>query len=133
DSHNTADAEKQTELRWRAVTEGLHTLGADAELVDRVRQALDEGSPAVGRGGRAVIVDHGVQLVERLIRPPEQPTVRLSKVPYLVPAIAHGVDDPVYALVIVDHAGADITVHRCGRTDTVTVDGEGYPVHKASG
>ncbi|MCG7596731.1 hypothetical protein [Mycobacterium sp. PSTR-4-N] len=134
DSHDTADAVKQAELRWRAVEEDLAGQGAADELVGTVREALTGAPAAVGRGGRAVIASQGrVHLDQRLIRPPDTTLVRLSSLPYLVPAVVHGVDDPPYLTVAVDHAGADISVHHGGRTQAISVEGDGYPVHKASG
>jgi peptide chain release factor subunit 1 len=134
DTHNTADAEKQDELRWRSIAEELSAQGAGDELIDGVRRGLDETVRTAGHGGCAVVVSSGgVRLIERLIRPPEVPTTRVSGLPYLLPMVTHGVDDPPYLVVTVDHAGADVTAHHGGRSDTATVEGEGYPVHKASG
>ncbi len=133
DSHDTEDANKQTELRCRAIEEDLTGHGADDRLVSVVRDALTAAPATVGRGGRAVIAaPDGVHLDQRLIRPPDSTIVRLSSLPYLVPAVVRGVDDPPYLTVVVDHAGADIRVHRAGRTHEVSVEGDRYPVHKAS-
>lgn len=132
-THNTADAAKQFELRWRAVADDLGAQGADSMLIDSVRAGLCETSPGVGLGGLAIIANRDVRLVERLVRAPEWPTVRVSNHPYLVPVIAHGVDDPPYLLAIVDHVGADITVRQRRSTRTVSANGGGYPVHKAAG
>lgn len=134
DTHNTADAEKQFELRWRAISEELSAQGADDELIDNVRRGLTDAESADGRGGRAVVANRsGVRLVEPLIRPPETPTARLSELPYVVPVVVHGVDDPPYLVVAVDHAGADITVQQGGPARSRSVEGDNYPVHKASG
>ncbi|BBX70250.1 Rv2629 family ribosome hibernation factor [Mycolicibacterium psychrotolerans] len=134
DSHDTADAGKQAELRWRAVTEELAAQGADDQLVGTVRAALESAPAVVGRGGRAVVATRdGVQLDQRLIRPLETATARLSRLPYLIPAVVHGVDDPPYLTVIVDHAGADLAMHRGSAIRSSTVEGDRYPVHKASG
>lgn len=134
DSHDTADADKQAELRWRGIAEDLAAQGADQQLVDTVGDALRSAPPVVGRGGRALIATcDGVKLDQRLIRPPDTATARLSALPYLVPAVVHGVDDPPYLTVIVDHAGADLTLRRGHTTREMTVDGDRYPVHKASG
>jgi hypothetical protein len=59
--------------------------------------------------------------------------VRVSALPYIVPVVEHGVDRPTYAVVIVDHQGGDITLYREGTAVSDTVDGDAYPVHKASG
>lgn len=134
DSHDTADAAKQAELRWRAVADDVTAQGADEQLLDVVRTALEEAPAVVGRGGRAVIATRdGVQLDQRLIRVPDAPTARLSRLPYLVPVVVHGVDDPPYLTVVVDHAGADVVAHRGPAVRSMTVEGDRYPVHKAAG
>ena len=133
DSHDTADADKQLELRWRAVEEELAAGGADEDLIASVRQGATDTPTAVGRAGLAVIASRDVQLTETLIRPPEAPTARVSDLPYLVPVVVHGVDDPPYLVVAVDHAGADIAVHNAAGARATHVDPRNYPVHKAAG
>lgn len=133
DSHNTADADKQLELRWRGVEEELVSGGADPDLIASVRRGFTDTPPAVGRAGLAVIANRDVQLTETLIRPPETSTARVSDLPYLMPVVVHGVDDPPYLVVAVDHAGADITVHNGRGTRAAVVDPRNYPVHKAAG
>jgi hypothetical protein len=89
--------------------------------------------PPIGRSGRAVVAGaEGVVLNEHLLRPTAATVVRVSELPYVVPIVEHGFDDPNYVLVTVDHTGAEITVHVDGTLSTETVDGGGYPVHKAS-
>ncbi len=133
DSHDTADAAKQAELRWRAVADELSSRGADADVIDTVREVLTESTPTVGRGGRAVLAGRDVRVTQHLIRAPEQPVVRVSDLPYLVPAIVHGGDEPPHLVVTVDHEGADLQMRGGGRPHSSTVEGRGYPVHKASG
>jgi hypothetical protein len=132
DSHDTADARAQIELKWRALREQLERQGAEPEITDSIEQAIVAASPAVGRGGRAVVASaDGVLVNEHLIRP-TGPVVRVSPLPYIVPVVEHGVDRPPYVVVTVDHTGGDITLHRDGTVVADTVEGEGYPVHKAS-
>jgi peptide chain release factor subunit 1 len=135
DSHDTADADTQVDLRWRAVAEQLRVLGARDAVIDALGDRLRTASGDPGRHGRALIAGaDGVLLDQRLVRAPEQPTVRVSDLPYLVPVVLHGVDDPPYLTVITDHAGADLTVHHGARAaETSTVTGRARPVHKASG
>jgi hypothetical protein len=133
DSHNTADAAAQTELKWRALREQLEQQGADPALTEAIGQAVVDTAPPVGRSGRAVVASpDGVLVNEHLIRP-TGPLVRVSALPYIVPVVEHGVDRPAYAVVIVDHEGADITLYRDDTAVSDTVDGDAYPVHKASG
>jgi hypothetical protein len=78
-----------------------------------------------------VATAEGVLVDEHLIRP-AGPEVRVSPLPYIVPVVEHGDEHPTYAVVAVDHAGGDLTLHRNGVVASDSVEGEGYPVHKAS-
>lgn len=132
DSHDTQDANAQMELKWRAVREQLEEQGADPALVDNIEKVVVDARPPAGRSGRAVVASaEGVLVNEHLIRP-VGPVVRVSPLPYIVPVIEHGEEHLTYVVVAVDHQGGDITIHRDGNTTSETVDGQGYPVHKAS-
>ncbi|MDY6871944.1 MAG: hypothetical protein SV966_16100 [Actinomycetota bacterium] len=132
DSHNTEDAAAQRELRWRAVRDELDKQDAPTELIDSLQPAVLDAPPAVGRSGRGLVAGaDGVLLNEHLIRPIETPVVRVSSLPYLVPVVEHGDQHSTYVIVAVDHAGADIALHRDRSVVSDTVDGGGYPVHKA--
>jgi hypothetical protein len=133
DSHDTEDAAAQLELRWRAILEQLENHGVDDRVCTQLQHAVLDGPPPVGRSGRALVADtDGIVVDEPLLRGPSAPVVRASTLPYLVPVVEHGLEHLTYLVVAVDHAGADITVHRKGRTNRQSVDGGGYPVHKAS-
>jgi hypothetical protein len=70
DSHDTADAATQIELKWRALRERLEQQGADPALTESIGAAIVDGQPAVGRSGRAVVASaDGVLVDEHLIRP----------------------------------------------------------------
>jgi len=58
--------------------------------------------------------------------------VRVSPLPYIVPVVERGDEQPTYIVVAVDHEGGDFMVHRSGVATSDTVNGAGYPVHKAS-
>jgi peptide chain release factor subunit 1 len=131
DSHDTADAEAQLELKWRGLREQLEAQGGRA-LADIIEPVLLGARPPVGRSGRGLIASRGNVLVnEHLIRPPATSVARLSDLPYLVPLVEHAVEHHTYVLVAVDHAGADITVHRNDHDRSESVDGGSYPVHYA--
>jgi hypothetical protein len=133
DSHDTEDAAAQRDLKWRAVRDELEQGGAPAEVIEAVQHAVLDAAPAVGRSGRGLIAGaDGVLLNEHLIRPVEMPVVRVSALPYLVPVVEHGALHSTYAVVAVDHAGADIELHRDRKVESETVDGGGQPVHKAA-
>ncbi|MCV7290370.1 hypothetical protein H7J87_34090 [Mycolicibacterium wolinskyi] len=134
DSHDTEDAAAQTDLKWRGMAEELARQGAGPDLIDRLAEAVTAIPAPVGRGGRVVVANaDGVLVDERVSRADGPPVVRVSELPYIVPVLAHGIEQPTYLVAIVDHAGADIELHRDGTVTTHTVEGEGYPVHKASG
>lgn len=131
DSHDTADAEAQLELKWRGLREQLEEQGGK-ELADVVEPAVLGARPPVGRSGRGLIAAAGRLLVnEHLIRPPAASAARVSELPYLVPLVEHADQHNTYLLAAVDHAGADITVHRADVERVEEVDGGGYPVHHA--
>jgi hypothetical protein len=133
DSHDTEDADRQIELKWRSLREELETRGADPQITENIARAIEDARPAVGRSGRALVASpEGVLVDEHLIRPTSS-IVRVSPLPYLVPVVEHGVGEQSYVVVIVDHQGADITRIRGGAATSETVDADAYPVHKASG
>lgn len=133
DSHNTHDASTQLDLKWRGLRDQLQAQGAQQRVIDDIEEAVRDLQPPIGWSGRAVVAGaDGVVVNEHLVRPTAQPVVRVSDLPYIVPILQHGFEYPDYLLVVVDHAGADITIHFDGIFRTETVDGGGYPIHTAS-
>ncbi|OBI18228.1 hypothetical protein [Mycobacterium sp. E2497] len=134
DSHDTHDAEAQLELKWRALKEELDRQVAGAAVIDDIGRAVLGLRPPIGRSGRGVVAgSQGVLLNEHLTRPTAETVVRVSELPFVLPIVELGFDHPDYLLVVADHTGADITAHVNGTLRTETVDGGGYPVHKAAG
>jgi hypothetical protein len=134
DSHDTEDAAAQLDARWRDMRKHLEQQSVDEALISTLEQAVVGARPPVGRSGRGVIAGaDGVAINEHLIRPPEATTIRVSELPYIVPLVEHAVVHRTYVLAAVDHAGGDITLHQGRSERSETVDGGGYPVHKAKG
>lgn len=132
DSHDTQDAVAQLDAKWRDMRKHLEEHSIDAALTEKLEHAVRDTRPPVGRSGRAVIAGaDGVVINEHLIRPPVSTVIRISELPYLVPLVEHGVVHTSYLLVAVDHTGADIELHKGGTVHSETVEGPGYPVHKA--
>ncbi|MGY4711853.1 Rv2629 family ribosome hibernation factor [Mycolicibacterium sp. CBM1] len=132
DSHDTEDAAAQLDARLRDIRKHLEGESVEPAVIEAIDSAVRGAHPPVGRSGRAVIAaGDTIVFDERLIRPPTTTIIRVSELPYLLPVVEHGPLHTVYLLVAVDHAGADITVHRPNRVDTESVEGDGYPVHKA--
>lgn len=136
DSHDTADAATTIELKWRGLRTELERQGAGHELLRRLELAVTEQRPAVGRGSRVVVANADGVLVDQHLSEGEGTLhARVSELPYIVPALEADADGAGYLVVVVDHAGADIELHR-GRDDkktafATTVEGGGFPVHKA--
>lgn len=132
DSHDTQDAAAQLDARLRDVRKHLEERSVDAAVVEAIDGAVRGAHPPVGRSGRAVIAAGTTVVVdEHLIRPPATTLLRVSELPYLIPIVEHGHLHTTHLVVAVDHAGADITIHRAGATRSESVDGGGRPVHKA--
>ena len=133
-SPDTEDAGTPLDLKWRALRAELDEQGADESVTAEIEQAVLDVRPPIGRSGRAVVAcATGVVLNEHLLRPTADTVVRVSELPYIVPILEHGFEQPNYLLAVVDHTGAEITAHVNGTLRSETVDGGGYPVHKAAG
>lgn len=135
DSHDTADAAAQLDARLRDIRKNLEDALVDATVIEAIDTAVRATHPPVGRSGRGVIAS-GAEIVldEHLAVPPTGTTIRVSELPYVVPVVEHGMLHTASLLVAVDHTGADITLRGGGRRaggDMQTVEGSGYPVHKA--
>ncbi|BBX95804.1 hypothetical protein MLAC_10980 [Mycobacterium lacus] len=131
DSHDTFEAGERLAAEWRDIRKRLEDLGAKAELVGKLEDAVLNHRPAVGKRGRALIATSEQVLVnEYLISPPPATVIRLSDYPYLVPLIDLEMRQPTYVFAAVDHAGADVTLFQGDTVSSTSIDGGGYPVHK---
>ncbi|MBB5959968.1 hypothetical protein FHS29_006590 [Saccharothrix tamanrassetensis] len=131
-SHDTEDAAKALELRWRGLREELERQGADGDTLAAMDRAALE--PVVGKGGRALIAAHGTLLLDRVLpRPPAADTARWSRLPNLLPLAGLLGPELPYAVVVVDRAGADLHGYD-GHTEVDTeVRGDPHPLHKVRG
>lgn len=131
DSHDTADAAQQLEVKWRDIHTHLENQGAGQKIIGLLENAVLNHRPAAGRRGRAVIATSDRVLInEPLISPPPATVVRLSDYPYLVPLIDLEMRRPTYVFAAVDHTGADVTLYQGQTSSSTTIAGTGYPVHK---
>ncbi|MCW1959364.1 MAG: hypothetical protein KIH64_012640 [Mycobacterium sp.] len=136
DSHDTADAAAQLDARLRDVRKHLEEAVAEGRIDAGVIEAIDASvrakHPPVGRSGRGVIAA-GTRIVldQHLAVPPVTTIIRVSDLPYLLPVVEHGIPHTAYLLVAVDGTGGDISLYDDGRSGSQTVEGSGYPVHKA--
>lgn len=107
-SHDTEDAAKVTELRWRSVQDQLAELDALQELTGVLETAIDR-EPPVGRAGRLLVANTDTVFVdEYLAEPPAQPLVRVSSQPYLLPLADWQQSHVPHVAVAIDQHGADL-------------------------
>lgn len=133
-SHDTEDAAKVDDLRWRSVREEL----SGQDVPERTIGALDnvrDRPPPAGRAGRLIVAAGGDVLVdEYLPAPPAQPMVRVSAVPYLLPLADWTLREVPHVVVAVDRIGADLRASdAAGMVRTEDVEGRDHPVHKVGG
>jgi Bacterial archaeo-eukaryotic release factor family 2 len=134
-SHDTEDADKESELRWRTVRQRLVEAGADERTVTALEDVVRATRPA-GRAGRFLIAaGEAVPVDEYLPEPPTQPMVRVSRLPYFVPLAAGRPRIMPHVVVLVDKTGAELRA--VGADGQVlaerTVEGTDHPVHKVRG
>lgn len=130
-SHDTEDAAKVTELRWRAIRDQLAAQDAPDPTLGALDEALDQPPPA-GRAGRLLVAAGNEVLVdEYLPAPPAQPMARVSPLPYLLPLADWNQRGVPHVVVTVDRTGADLrAVDGDGTTRDEDVSGRDHPVHK---
>lgn len=136
DTHDTEDAAKLLDLRWRELRERLSEQGATRSTLDALESAVHAGNPPVGPSGRALVAAGDEVLVDtELDTPPARPIARLSKLPYLVPLVELGERPPAHVVAVADRVGADVTaVDRDGHVvDARTVEGADHHIHKVPG
>ncbi|MFC5052220.1 Vms1/Ankzf1 family peptidyl-tRNA hydrolase [Saccharothrix xinjiangensis] len=136
-SHDTEDAAKAMELRWRGVREELARQGADEETLGALEgPAL---TPVVGKAGRALIAAHGKVLLDRVLpRPPARVTARWSNLPHVLPLASSLGPTVPHVVVLADRVGADVHGYAGqgggqGEVAAEEVRGEEHPLHKVRG
>jgi hypothetical protein len=135
-SHDTADAARQLDLRWRAIRDQLGGADAAGRTLTALDTAIAESPPATGRTGRALIAAGDTVLIdERLPDPPAGQIVRWSPLPYLLPLVEQAWQQVPHVVVVVDRTGADVrAVDEHGRNRAQhPVRGRERPVHKGRG
>lgn len=136
DSHDTQDADKQLELRWRELRDQLAAQQAPGDTLNALETAVRDASRPVGRSGRALLAAGGSIVVdERLGEPPATPLSRVSDLPYVVPLTRYAEPGIKYVVAVVDQVNASVAaVGEQGRPlDTEDVGGPNHPVHPVQG
>lgn len=134
DVRNREDARERFELEWRSMRNQLTKQGASESLIARLDEVKDNHHGISGRAGRAIVATSEAVLIDDILLEPAGSTIAtLGELPYLIPLIAHGYDTEPFLIAKVDHTGADLCVRDARGRDVYgeTVDGDGFPVHKA--
>ena len=135
-SHDTENAARELELRWRAARAELAAEGAGADLLAALDEAVRTTSPAVGKAGWLLVAAGEDVLVNRLLPdPPPTPVTRFGPLPYLVPLVERDAGRIPYVAALVNKVGADVRVVDADgvvRTEHTT-EGSDHPVHKVRG
>lgn len=135
-SHDTQDAAKQLELRWRALRDQVEAEGASDKLLATLDDAVAGSETAVGKAGRAIVATEGNVLVDRrLAEPPPGPVARVSTLPYLLPLARLRAYHVPHVVALADSTGAALrAVDAYGETiASRDVEGTEHPVHKVRG
>jgi hypothetical protein len=134
-SHDTEDAAHQNDVRWRAVSAELASLGADDRTVAAIGDVV-LGDPPVGDAGRALVGANGRVLADGILpAPPVAPLVRFGSLPYLVPVLIANRPPVPHVVVVTDKIeGTFRAVDREGtELPTESVRGRDHPIHHVSG
>ncbi|MDQ0377882.1 Rv2629 family ribosome hibernation factor [Amycolatopsis thermophila] len=136
DSHDTEDAEKQLELKWRELKDALTAQHAPDGAVSALESAILDGPRATGRSGRALLAAGGEVLVdEHLANPPAATIARVSDLPYLLPLARYGELGLPHVVADVDQVGATVKAYDAHGREVASevVTGQDHPVHHTRG
>ncbi|MER7453229.1 hypothetical protein ABTW96_23385 [Nocardia beijingensis] len=129
-SHDTEDAARGTELHWRSIDAELDRSGARPRIRRLLAQAIELHPPARGRCGRLLIADETEVLAdERLPRPPDSETVRVSPLPYLLPLIEAQAEKVPHVVALVGRVSSELyALDGHGSEERQALRGAGHPV-----
>ncbi|GAA3470346.1 baeRF2 domain-containing protein [Nonomuraea roseola] len=112
--------------RWRSLREGMEE--ADQTTLDALEEAATDPAP-----GQAMFAAGGeLMLAETLSEPPPQEQARWSPLPHVTPLLMLRGENVPHLRVIVDHAGAEVTVFGGGSPRRTTAEAERWPLQKTA-
>lgn len=137
-SRDVDNPASSADLNVRAATDALSELGAPKGVVESVAERLSEPSGLPAPTSRCIIASaNGGILLEDLTRTDRTaPMGNWSALPDLLPWIADLDATVPFVLVLVDHEGGDVSLHRSGvhrAAETTQAGGETAYEHKVSG
>ncbi|MGV9381154.1 baeRF2 domain-containing protein [Nonomuraea sp. NPDC003707] len=118
---------QEREAHWRGVRDPLEKDGADKATLE----ALDEEVQRLV-AGEAMFAAHGdLVLTDSLPKPPGE-LGRWSPLPHVTPMLMYRGENVPHIRVIVDHAGAELTVFGGGSPRRAVVEAEDWPLQKTA-
>ncbi|GAA0502624.1 hypothetical protein Ade02nite_37010 [Paractinoplanes deccanensis] len=127
------NADREVELRLRALREKLAADGADERTIAAIEDAVASHPTQPGRYGLAVFATGGdVALAETMPVPPDTDLAVWGPLPHAMPLVARRGEEVPYVRVLVGHGGGEITGLDAGgvpRRERVT-GGETFPMRK---
>jgi hypothetical protein len=133
-THETEDAAKAIELRWRAAREELAAQGADEPTLTALENTALNHQPVPGRYWLAAFATHGeVALTLPIVATPRDHVAAFGPLPHAMPMIAGYGEQVAWLRILVNRVGADF--------EGATVGGSPrhgqfnghhlYPIHRA--
>lgn len=116
----------ERKAHWRSVRDRL-----DHQVDDATIEALEEEALQAAAGRALFATDGTVVLAESLARPPDE-LATCSPLPHVTPMLMRRGENVPHIRVIVDHAGAEVTVYGGGAPRRTTVEAESWPLQKTS-
>ncbi|SDZ45193.1 hypothetical protein SAMN05444365_1188 [Micromonospora pattaloongensis] len=132
-SHNTANADTELQLRWRALRENLAEQGTSPDTVHALGDAVLRHDPRPGEYGLALTAADGeVVLTHYLAAPPLRDVATYEPLPHAMPLVAQRGEEISWLRVLVNRTGADIDAVSAGCVPRhATVDGgTDFPLRK---
>ena len=129
------NADRQVELRWRALSQELARQGAGDGTLDALQEAIAGQPYQSGRYGLALFAaGDDVALVEPLPAPPPVDQAVWGPLPHAMPLVAQRGEEVPYVRVLSDRTGADVTgLSVGGAPRRRTVRGSAsYPIRKVN-
>ena len=116
----------ERKAHWRSVRDRL-----DHDVDEATMEALEEEALQAAAGRALFATDGSVVLAESLDEPPSE-LVTYTPLPHVTPMLMRRGENVPHIRVIVDHAGAEVTVFGEGAPRRTTVEAESWPLQKTS-
>ncbi|NJC71756.1 peptide chain release factor 1 [Planosporangium thailandense] len=133
-SHESENATKAIELRWRAAREELSDQGADTATLDALENVVLNHDPVPGQYWLAAFASHGeVALSVPILATPLDHVATFGPLPHAMPMISGYGEQVAWLRIVVNRVGADFegaTVGGVARRGQINGHNL-YPLHRA--